>query len=365
MTTPGRISEILHEMEQDPELAQALRDTILGQEISMLPAAIAQNQGLIIRLMERQVELARAVNTALEAVVSAMNQAGENTARALEAHGRRIEGVESALAELREEGQKTRESLGQVLTDVKQLRSNMTQARADINHLQTASDGIRSNVRNLQSDVRRIDGRLNRGFGTNYESKVTQNVRSILGQQAGVRKSRVLKGPSLRTDPDFDRQVESAEASGAITEDESDELLLLDLIVSGTRTGTPERVPAGIEASITANDDDVNRAAGRVEILRKVTGGPVIAAVIAARVEAPQREPKPAPTQGLLIVPDPAVTPSVARGLNSLPEAIPNPGFPPPPLLSRRCQLDFQCQPASTCRIKRPCAPTRLLPGPP
>ena len=35
MTTPSRIDEILHEMEQDPELAQALRDqllySILGQ----------------------------------------------------------------------------------------------------------------------------------------------------------------------------------------------------------------------------------------------------------------------------------------------------------------------------------------------
>ena len=276
MTTPSRIDEILHEMEQDPELAQALRDTILGQEISMLPAAVAQNQGLIIRLMERQVELARAVNTALDAVVSAMSQAGENTAKALEAHSRRIEGVESALAELREEVQKTRESLGQVLTDVKQVQSDMAETKTDI--------------KQLQSDVRGIDGRLDRGFGANYEAKVAQNVRSILGQQTGVRNSKVLKGPSLRTDPDFDQQVESAEASGAITEDESDELLLMDLIVSGTRTGTPERVYAGIEVSITANDDDVNRAAGRVEILRKVTGGPVIALVIADRVEAPQRE---------------------------------------------------------------------------
>ena len=275
MTTPGRIEEILHEMEQDPELARALRDTILGQEISMLPAAVAQNQGLIIRLMERQIELASAVNTALDAVVSAMSQAGENTAGALEAHGRRIEGVESALAELREEGQRTRESLGQVLTDVKQLQSDMAETKAD--------------VKQVQSDVRRIDGRLDRGFGTNYEAKVAQNVRSILGQQAGVRSSRVLKGPSLRTDPDFDRQVESAEASGAITEDESDELLLLDLIVSGTRRKPFQGFPSGVEVSITANDDDVNRAADRAEILRRVTGGPVMAAVIAARVDEPQR----------------------------------------------------------------------------
>ena len=290
MTTPIRINEILYEMEQDPELAQALRDTILGQEISMLPAAVAQNQGLIIRLMERQVELASAVNTALDAVVLAMSQAGENTARALEAHGRRIEGVESALAELREEGQKTRESLGQVLTDVKQLRTDVTQTRADVKQVQSDTAEAKADVKQLQSDVRRIDGRLDRGFGTNYEAKIAQNVRSILGQQAGVRNSRVLKEPSLRTDPDFDQQVEGAEASGAITEDESDELLLLDLIVYGTRRGNPERVYAGIEVSITANDDDVNRAADRAQILKKVTGGPVMAVVIADRVEAQQRE---------------------------------------------------------------------------
>ena len=167
MTTPSRINEILHEMEQDPELAQALRDTILGQEISMLPAAIAQNQGLIIRLMERQVELASAVNTALDAVVSAMNQAGENTARALEAHGQRIEGVESALAELREEGQKTRESLGQVLIDVKQVQSDMAETKANVKQLQSDMTQVKTDVKQLQSDMaetRSLAGKPSAGF---------------------------------------------------------------------------------------------------------------------------------------------------------------------------------------------------------
>ena len=78
-----------------------------------------------------------------------------------------------------------------------------------------------------------------------YELKVAQNVKSILGQQVGVRNSRVLKGPSLRTDPDLDRQVESAEAIATITEHERDELLLLDLIVSGARTGSREKFKPG------------------------------------------------------------------------------------------------------------------------
>ena len=196
--------------------------------------------------MERQVELAGVMRTALGAVTSAAEQIGE--ASALDVHGRRI-----------------RESLGQVLTDVKQIQSDMTETK---------------------TDVRRIDGRLDRGFGTNYESKLAQNVRSILGQQAGAGNSLVLKGPNLRNAPEFEARVENAEANGVVTEDESDELMLLDLIVAGTRTGTRERMYVGAEVSITANDDDVDRAADGAEIVRRVTGGPVIA----DRAEEPQRE---------------------------------------------------------------------------
>lgn len=256
MATPSRIDEILEGMERDQKLAQALKDRILGEEFSMLPAAVAQNQGLIITLMERQVELSGATITAMEAVVPAIGQIGERTAAALEAHNLEV-------SELREKSQKTLVVLAQTQADVKQL----------------------------QTDVRRTDERLDRGFGTNYESKVSWNIRSILGQHAGVRNSRVLKGPNLRTDLDFETQVENAEAAGAITEEESDELWLLDLIVSGTLRGTQEGVYVAVEVSITANDDDVNRAADRVETLRKVTGGPVMAMVIATRMDESCREP--------------------------------------------------------------------------
>ena len=167
MTTPSRIDEILHEMEQDPESAQELRPRILGQEISMLPAAVAQNQGLIIRLVERQVELATAVNTALEAVISVVSQTGDKLATALEANGQRLEGVKSALAELREECQRIRESLGQVLTDVKRAHSDVAETKASVKQLRSEVAETKADVKQLQSDVRRIDGRLDRGFGTN------------------------------------------------------------------------------------------------------------------------------------------------------------------------------------------------------
>ena len=88
----------------------------------------------------------------------------------------------------------------------------------------------------------------------------------------GIRNSRVLKGPNLRTDEDLESLLEQAESSGAITEEEADELLLLDLIVAPSADHA--RVYVAAEISITANQDDVNRAADRAEILWRVTGFP-------------------------------------------------------------------------------------------
>ena len=256
MTTPGRIQEILQEMERDPQLASELRERILGQEFSQLPAAVAQNQTLIIRLMERQVELSGTTRTALEAVVSSFQQLGEMAADALEAQNQRLGRIEAA--------QDT-------------IANNL-------GTLEPAMSELRKEQRETRADLRKTDGRLDRGFGANYEAKVTWNVRSLLGQQLGIRNSRVLKGPNLRNDEDLEQLLEEAESRGAITEEEADELLLLDLIVAGTQRADHARVYVAAEVSITANQDDVNRAADRADILRRATGLLTRPVVIADRM---------------------------------------------------------------------------------
>ena len=262
MTTPGRIQEILQEMERDPQLASELREKILGQEFSQLPVAVAQNQTLIIRLMERQVELSGTTRTALEAVVSSFQQLGEMVADALEAQNQRLGRIEAA---------------------------QDTMANK-LGTLEPAMSELREEQRETRADLRKTDGRLDRGFGANYEAKVTWNVRSLLGQQLGIRNSRVLKGPNLRNDEDLEQLVEEAESRGAITEEEADELLLLDLIVAGTQRADHARVYVAAEVSITANQDDVNRATDRADILRRVTGLPTRPVVITDRMAESYRQ---------------------------------------------------------------------------
>ena len=63
--------------------------------------------------MGRQVELAGATRTDMEAVVSSMEQIGDRMAAALEPQNQRLAEVESALSGLSEEGQKSQALLAQ------------------------------------------------------------------------------------------------------------------------------------------------------------------------------------------------------------------------------------------------------------
>ena len=274
MTIPSRIQEILAEMERDPALATELRERILGQEFSQVPQAVAQNQNLITHMMERQIRLS------------------EQFANAVEAQNQSLTRIENSVSEFRQETGSALERLeGRLDQGLGEVRSELSEFRQET---QTHFEEVRSELSELRqetrSELRRTNGRLDRGFGANYEAKTTSNIRSILGQQLGIRNSRVLKGPNLRTDEDLESLLEQAESSGAITEEEADELLLLDLIVAGTHRADHARVYVAAEISITANQDDVNRAADRAEILWGVTGFPSRPVVIADRISEPCRK---------------------------------------------------------------------------
>ena len=296
MTTPSRIQEILAEMERNPALASELRERILGQEFSQVPQAVAQNQNLITYMMERQIQLSEQFANAVEAqnqsltrIENSVSEFRQETQTAISGH---YGETETAISEFRQETGSALERLeGRLDQGLGEVRSELSEFRQET---QTHFEEVRSELSELRqetrSELRRTNGRLDRGFGANYEAKTTSNIRSILGQQLGIRNSRVLKGPNLRTDEDLESLLEQAESSGAITEEEADELLLLDLIVAGTQRADHARVYVAAEISITANQDDVNRAADRAEILWRVTGFPSRPVVIADRISEPCRK---------------------------------------------------------------------------
>ena len=61
MTTINNFDDILSAMEQNPQLREAMRNHILGEEFLQLPSIVRQSQDLIVRVMEKQIELSGTV----------------------------------------------------------------------------------------------------------------------------------------------------------------------------------------------------------------------------------------------------------------------------------------------------------------
>ena len=279
MSTPTRIAEIMAEMEQNPELADELRNRLLGADYSGLPTAVAQNQSLIVSLMEKQAELAHVTRTAMEALagtVEILLEAVSEATEILTSQGKRLEVVEQMTSDLR--------------TAVSALQTDMTEVKADIVEVKADIVEVKADIVEVKADIRKINGRLDNGFGTNYEAKIASVIGSILGKNLKLRRCKVLKGYGFRMDENLEAMTERAEREEIITEDDSDEAMLLDLIVSGRRRDGEDTELAAIEVSITAGDDDVTRAAERSEILSKATGLTVTPVVIASNIDEERRK---------------------------------------------------------------------------
>ncbi len=137
----------------------------------------------------------------------------------------------------------------------------------------------------METDVRRIDGRLDNGFATNYEMKVATNIGSIAGQHLRLRRTDILKSVNFPCSQELVDLVDEAEDTGRITERANHDLWLLDPIFPGTHREDNQLVYVAAEVSTTVGDDDIKRATERGSALATV-----ISAGIGSKIESRQRQ---------------------------------------------------------------------------
>ena len=239
MTTPSRITQTTWEMDQDPALADALRQRILGQEFTeAIQAMQASNTEMTTGqagLGETVQEAIQAVNGNVREMVSAAQQMGLDIGRP-DDRGKFTE------RQVQEGPERTREQPG----------------------------ALREAVDTLA--------------GPGYEMKAASNLRSLLRQHLGLRNARILKGPNREPDEELTAALNRAQANGLITEEELGAALLLDVIARANTTDR-QTVYAAIEISITVNGGDVTRARERARTIGTATGTRAAAVVIGARAD--------------------------------------------------------------------------------
>ncbi len=364
MATINEFSDILSAMEQNPELQEAMRSHVLGQELQRLPAVVQQQGELLVQVQDRLTELASTLRDTTEQIASYALVSSRVITNTVE----RLDRVESDLAELKASQarleasvQEIREiqarmegdiaelkgdmagvkadvaelkgDMAEVKADVAELKGDMVEVKADVaelkggmvevkadvaelkdtqarmqstqermqtdlermqtsqDRMQASQDQMQASQDRMQATQDRMQGQLNNLTGTDYERKVARRAPRVARRHLDLRQVNVVYGITVadRVSVNIHELLDQATESGAISDEESDELERTDLILTGL-TPAGESVYAVAEVSITIDDDDVDRARSRSRILQRASDTASRAVVIGTAISDANRQ---------------------------------------------------------------------------
>ena len=146
-------------------------------------------------------------------------------------------------------------------------------------------DGVDKSIRELTNSVNDLRGSA-------LESKMPTRLRQRAARTLGLIRPRTLwlaehyVQPPSRAEA-FDRLKEQAADSGQISDEEADRLTDTDMIMRAT-TADGETVYIAVEASGVIGDGDISRVRQSADILKKLYGEDVFAAVYGLSIEPEQ-----------------------------------------------------------------------------
>ena len=310
MTTIHTFEDILAVMDRDPELRDAMHRHVLGEEILQLPAAVRQVQDAVVNLTERQAEFSATTRSAIEATANTLAQFMEQTSLLMTNSGERQAAIENDIAELRE-GQvrlaaaveELRERVNRLESITNQILDDVTELKAGMAHANERLDGLEAGQSELKAGQTSMQGEINRLRDTHYERKIVRHLRRSAQRRFGLRNAAVLHCITVPDNTSIPDLLDAALQSGNITEDEANDAELTDIIIGGDdASANPAYVV--IEASVTIDRHDVDRAADRAAVISKATGASATAAVAGTAISEIDRQRADANSVMVIILPD-------------------------------------------------------------
>ncbi len=247
MTTPTPIAtfeDILAAMENNPQLQAAMRQHVLDQEFLQLPAIVRE-------LQQTVAQLAQLVHDYIAATDARLSQIEERLDR-LEAGQARLEG------------------------DVAELKAGQARLEGDVAELKAGQARLEGDVAELKTGQARLDGNMNRLIGSDYERKAARRASRLAQRQLSISDMRVIYAITMPDDNRLPELLDQAIAAGRIDAEEADELENADLILAG-----PGQYVVA-ETSVTVDENDIERARHRADLLAKATTAPARATAIGA-----------------------------------------------------------------------------------
>ncbi len=279
MTSINDITDFVRIIREQPEWADTIRGILLGQELLSLPGRFAA----FVELTEQNFRLIHERLGRLEEDVAALKEDVSGLKEDVAALKEDVSGLKEDVAALKEDVSGLKEDVAALKEDVSGLKEDVAALKEDVSGLKAGFSRLENK---LDTSVNQINGRLDNAFGMNYEAKVEKNIRSLAGQQIKLRRVQIQKGRAFTDlNADMEEQLNLAEESGRISPEEYNDILLLDLIITGRRRGEDSARWVGAEISITIGDNDINRAVRRSRLLAVGLDQSVIPAVIGSHID--------------------------------------------------------------------------------
>ena len=145
--------------------------------------------------------------------------------------------------------------------------------------LESSQTRLESGQARLESGMTNLSSRFGNIIGSDYERRAAQSARRLVRLGLGIRRARVLLAKTAPDRNEIPELLNEAAENGIVSDDEADDLLLADIILTGEGAGG-ETAYAVCETSVTLYDHDVLRAKRRAGILQRASGLTVLPAVI-------------------------------------------------------------------------------------
>ena len=337
MTTINNMEDLIRILQERPEWQAAARSLIVGEELAQLPGRVTkleESLAVFIQATDRNFQL---VHQRLERLEGDFAGPKEGQARleggfaGLKEGQARLEGGFAGLKEgqARLEGDFAGPKEGQARLEggfagLKEGQARLEgdfagpkegQARLEGGfaglkegqaRLEGGFAGLKEGQARLEATQTRMSGQLGILVGSNFEGRASRlaprHVRRILG----ISRTEVVYSFEGNKTAEFNGLLDSAVEAGAITEDEADELRLTDLVLAGQdqQGQQGQRTYVVLEVSVTAQQQDADRALDRAGILEKATGLRALPAVMAATGDEDALRPIDFRGVPLLVAPD-------------------------------------------------------------
>ena len=148
-----------------------------------------------------------------------------------------------------------------------------------LERLESGQAKLESGQARLESGMTNLSSRFGNIIGSDYERRAAQSARRLVRLGLGIRRARVLLAKTAPDRNEIPELLNEAAENGIVSDDEADDLLLADIILTGEGAGG-ETAYAVCETSVTLYDHDVLRAKRRAGILQRASGLTVLPAVI-------------------------------------------------------------------------------------